>query len=121
MEDSDGSDDDTEGLLPFEKYLLKRRKRQKEYRKSKKQHDSTSEKRYENDEDIPDDLKNDPFFKAELDIRKREMKERAAEERSKQDKAMADEEVARIKREVRMLRKNFLLYIHSIVHIALVL
>lgn len=101
-EDSEGneSDDKNEDLSTFERYLLKRDERQKEIKKAKKLQGTGGRDKNDLDEDIPDELKNDPFFKAEFEQRKKEKLKREAEHRQENDRELAKQEEERMRREV---------------------
>ena len=103
--------DENDGLTPFEKYLVKRKNKQKERVKAKKEAAGVGKKREKDDDwDIPDDVKSDPFFKEELGLRRKEKLRLATEKRREKDEAMAADETEKQQREVRYtLTVNFIL------------
>lgn len=93
------SDDKNKNLSTFERYLMKRDKRQKDIKKAKKLQATGGKERSALEEDIPEELKNDPFFKEELKQRTMEKQKRDAELRKEQDMELAKQEEERIQRE----------------------
>ena len=108
---SEASEEEEDGskLDPFERYLEKRKKRQKEYRKAKKEKEMGSKKKKEKDWDVPDDLKNDPFFKEELEIRRKEKLKEEQMERKKKDEEFAKQELEKRQREASAITLRFLI------------
>ncbi|XP_047736770.1 pre-rRNA-processing protein ESF1 [Hyalella azteca] len=102
-EKADKKSKSTDNLTPFEKYLKKRDDKQKQKKKAKKEA-ITGKKLIidKEDEDIPDDLKNDPFFREELALRRKERLKLMKEHRDEQDAEMAQEELAKEEREKEM-------------------
>lgn len=106
-DDEDESEDEQQaqagdGLTPFEKYLVKRKNKEKERKRAKKERAGVVDKKERDDDDwdVPDEIKNDPFFKEELAIRKKEKIRIATEKREEEDKALAQMEREKEEREV---------------------
>ncbi|KAF2352809.1 NUC153 [Trinorchestia longiramus] len=93
----------TENLTSHEKYLIKRDEKQKQRKKAKKEAVLGKKVVIEKeDADIPDELKNDPLFKEDLRLRRKEQLKLMKEQRDAQDSAMAQEELSKAEREKEM-------------------